>query len=63
MEEEKITTEELAGKLCVKPGTVRRGYCLDGHYLGLKPIKLPNRRLLWSADKANKLLEGQEAAA
>ncbi len=62
MEGEKITTEELAGKLGVKPGTVRRGYCLDGHYLGLKPIKLPNRRLLWSADKAKKLLEEQEVA-
>ncbi|HQM43918.1 MAG TPA: hypothetical protein PLI72_09275 [Smithellaceae bacterium] len=63
MDGKKITTEELAGKLKVKPGTVRRGYCLDGHYLGLKPIKLPNRRLLWSDDQSNKLLEESEATA
>jgi len=63
MEGKRITTEEFASKVGVKPGTIRRGFCLNGHYLGLKPVKLPNRRLLWSAAKADKLLDEPEAAA
>lgn len=53
-------TEELAALLKVKPSTIRRGYCVNGHYFSLKPIKLPNRRLLWPADEAQKLLDGLE---
>lgn len=58
-----MSTEELASKLRVKPNTIRRGFCVDGHYLTLRPIKLSNGRLLWSADQANKLLEKLEDAA
>lgn len=42
-----LTTETLAHALGVRPGTVRRGLCVSGHYLGLVPIKSPNGRLLW----------------
>ena len=42
-----LTTSKLAERFGVKPETVRRGLCMDGHYLGLKPTKLPNGRLLW----------------
>lgn len=56
-------TKELAALLKVEPNTIRRGYCVNGHYFSLKPIKLPNRRLLWPADKAKKLLEGQDGEA
>lgn len=42
-----LTTEKLAELLGVKPDTIRRGFCVDGAYLGLVPIKLPNGRLLW----------------
>jgi len=41
------STEKLADILGVRPQTVRRGFCLSGHYLGLIPVKLGNRRLLW----------------
>jgi len=53
-------TKELAALLKVEPSTIRRGYCVNGHYFSLKPIKLPNRRLLWPADQAQKFLEAQE---
>jgi len=42
-----ITTSQLAQALGIKPGTVRRGFCVDGHYMGLTPVKLGNGRLLW----------------
>ena len=58
---EKINTEEFAGKLGVKSGTVRRGYCIDGHYMGIKPVKLPNGRLLWPVAEVNKLTQGEAA--
>ena len=41
-----IPTEQAATILGVKPQTMRRGYCVDGCYMGLVPLKLPNRRLL-----------------
>ncbi len=44
---EHLTTEEFARRLGVKSHTVRRSLCVKGHYLGVRPIKLPNRRLLW----------------
>jgi hypothetical protein len=55
-----FNTKELASILKVKPNTIRRGLCINGHYISLRPIKLPNRRLLWSADKVDKLLAENE---
>ena len=40
-------TSELARRFGVKPDTVRRNLCVAGHFMGLKPLKLPNSRLLW----------------
>lgn len=49
----RLTTEELAALLCVKPQTIRAGLCKTGHYLGIRPaVKLPNRRLLWDSKAA-----------
>lgn len=42
-----LTTESFAPRFGVKAATVRRNYCVNGHFLNLKPIKLPNGRLLW----------------
>jgi len=53
----KISTKEFATKLRVDSQTIRRGYCVNGHYMGLKPVKLPNGRLLWSNDGAQKLID------
>lgn len=48
----RLTTEELAAILRVKPQTIRAGLCNAGHYAGLRPaVKLPSRRLLWDAEQ------------
>jgi len=54
-----ISTIEFAKYLGVQPSTIRRAHCLQGHYCGIKPIKLPNRILLWSADEITRLLSGE----
>lgn len=51
-----LSTEELASALKVRPQTIRAGLCRDGHYMGLRPSKLPNRFLLWDAIAVNALL-------
>lgn len=53
-----LSTEELAAKLRNRPQTIRAGLCRNGHYLGLRPVKLPNGRLLWNAADVAALLEG-----
>ena len=42
-----IPTSAFALRFGVKPDTVRRNLCVAGHFMGLKPLKLPNQRLLW----------------
>ena len=41
------STEQFASIHIVKPETVRRSYCLKGHYFKIKPVKRPNGRLVW----------------
>lgn len=57
LNDEKILTVEFAALLKVQPATVRRGLCLNGHYMGIIPTKLPNRRLLWPKQAALQILE------
>jgi hypothetical protein len=42
-----VPTSTMAELLDVKPDTLRRALCINGHYLGLTPIKMTNGRLLW----------------
>lgn len=49
-------TEALAQVAGVKPASVRHSYCTRGHYLGLKPVKLPNRLLRWNLTEARRVL-------
>ena len=42
-----ITTRELADFCRVRSQTILSSLCLKGNYLGQKPIKMPNGRLLW----------------
>lgn len=62
MNQKLITTEELADQLRIKPQTLRAALCRVGHYYGVTPVKLPNTRLLWPADAADKLT-GQPAGS
>lgn len=55
----KLSTEALAILLFVCQQSIRASYCKNGHYLGLIPIKLPNRRLLWDADEVDALIAGR----
>lgn len=51
-----MTTAEFAAALGVQGNTVRRGLCVRGEYMGIRPIKLPNQRLLWPAEAVDRLL-------
>lgn len=56
MQKEFLPTTEIASSLGVKPSTMSRGLCVNGHYLGMKPRKLPNGRLLWPKAERDRLL-------
>ncbi len=49
------TTEALADRLGIKPQSLRARVCRTGSYFGLRPLKLPNGRLLWPADSIERL--------
>lgn len=53
-----MSTRELAALFRVEPATIRRAYCVNGHYLTLKPLKLPNGRLLWPKAAIQQVLGG-----
>jgi hypothetical protein len=54
----KLSTEELAAAAKVEPQTIRSALCRQGHWLGLRPVKLANRRLLWDAVEVSRVLNG-----
>lgn len=53
-----LSTEEFAAILAVDPQSVRKRYSQDGSYHGIRPTKLPNRRVLWPAKAVRRLLDG-----
>jgi hypothetical protein len=57
------TTNQTAAVFGVVPHTLRVSCSQNGHYLGVRPVKLPNRRLLWPADQVDALVTGQRDAA
>jgi hypothetical protein len=57
------TTNHTAAALGVVPHTLRVSCSKHGHYLGIRPVKLPNGRLLWPADQVDALVSGQREAA
>ena len=52
-----LTTEELAARLGLRPQSIRARLCRTGSYFGLRPVVLPNRRLLWRASELEVFLE------
>lgn len=52
-------THQAAALLVAKPGTLRVALCERGEYLGIKPVKLPNGRLLWPADEVDRVARGE----
>lgn len=61
MQNDYLNTNDFAAKLGVKGQSVRRALCLAGHYMGVRPVKLPNGRLLWPAERLNRLTSGEVA--
>lgn len=57
----KLSTEEAAARLRVAPQTPRASLCRLGHWLGMRPVKLPNGRLLWDAAEVERLASGEAA--
>lgn len=55
VERYRLSTEEFAAQHLVQPQTVRKQYAAVGAYCGIKPLRLPNRRLLWPADTIARL--------
>jgi hypothetical protein len=51
-----LPTSKFAEALGVQGASVRRGLCVRGEYMGIRPIKLPNNRLLWPKKDLDRLL-------
>lgn len=50
------STASFAASLAITPGSIRKNYCISGHHLGAKPLKLANGRLMWSDDDIKSIL-------
>ena len=57
----KLDTAEAADRLRIRPQTLRRALCLQGHYFGMRPTKMPNGRLLWDAADLDRMTAGEVA--
>lgn len=57
----KLSTEEAAAKLRAATQTPRASLCRLGHWMGMRPVKLPNGRLLWDAAEVERLASGEVA--
>lgn len=54
-----ITTELAAQRLGIRAQTLRAALSRQGHYFGLRPVKMPNRLLLWPVDAIDRLTHGR----
>ena len=52
-----LTTDAFAAQYLVDAQTVRKRLSSHGSYFGVKPLRLPNRRLLWPIDSITTLIE------
>ena len=58
-----LTTEALAYRLGLKPQSIHAQLSRTGSYFGIRPIKLPNRRLLWPHNTLERLINGKSGVA
>jgi predicted site-specific integrase-resolvase len=52
-----VSTDEFADRMLVLRQTVLKAYSRDGAYCGIRPVRLPNRRLAWPENEIEKLFE------
>ena len=55
----RLSTEEAAALLKIKPQPLRAALCRDSHYMGVRPLKSANRFLLWPSDQIQRLAAGE----
>lgn len=59
----RLSTAAFAAQNLVQAQTVRKLYAASGSYHGVRPLRLPNRRLLWPSNSIDYLLpHGVESA-
>ena len=51
-----LSTEQFADRYLVAPQTVRKQLSQSGSYFGVRPLRLPNRKLLWPSDSLQSLV-------
>ena len=52
-----VSTDEFADRVLVLPETILKCHSRTGQYAGIRPVRLPNRRLAWPIDEIEKLFE------
>lgn len=60
LERRHVSTDEFAARMLVLRQTVLKAYNRDGVYCGIRPIRLPNRRLAWPEDEIEKLFAASD---
>ena len=53
-----LTTDELAAQLKIRPHSIRKRFNQTGAYFCVRPVKLPNGRLMWPSDSLERLGRG-----
>lgn len=56
----KMSTRQIATAFNVKPQTPIAAICRQGHWLGMRPVKLPNGRWSWDAGDSECVQAGEE---
>lgn len=54
----RLTTEELAIALAMRPQSLRKRLSQTSSYFGIRPLKMPNGRLFWPCDTVEQLTNG-----
>lgn len=61
MQTELFPTSTFAKRIGYQSASIRTAVWRNGHFNGIKPIKLPNGRLLWPADSVERLTSGSSS--
>jgi hypothetical protein len=51
-----VETAVAASMLLVDPKTMLKSHSLNGHYAGIRPVRLPSRKLAWPIAEIERLL-------
>lgn len=57
------TTKALAARLGIQAASIRAAVCRHGSYYGVRPLTLPNGRLLWPEDSYQRILNADKRTA